>query len=230
VNEKKGRVGWMTYGEGEERTIERDLVRLGLSTDGADAELDAIVRDEILGRAVRIAHRLFRREADGTAIPGWSWGMTFTTREPGDDVSRSRVWKALVAGDHEAAGGQVIGDRLIATYSTFLVRTMYEQHKLDPPLAASDRPFLDGTWRWDDDPGLRKRADEIRCLMDGLASAMGLTTVHEFGHLAGCGHDTEHPTSIMNVVAGAGATWASAVWIPRHQKSLDQTLGVDGRR
>ena len=55
-----------------------------------------------------------------------------------------------------------------------------------------------------------------------------MTLAHEFGHLCGCGHDTEHPTSIMNVVAGAGASWADAVWIPAHQKNLTQTLGIEG--
>jgi hypothetical protein len=228
VETKRGKLGFVTYGEGDTRTIEQDLLELGLSTGGKDEELDQIVRDEILGRAIRIAHQLFRREPDGTAIPGWSWGMTFTTEKPDDDRPRAHTWIAIVAGDHPAAGGQVIGSGLVAVYSTFLKRTMYIQRKLDPPISADDRKLLDGTYRWGDDRGLNFRSNKIRCLMDGLASAMGLTLTHEFGHLAGCGHDTEHPTSIMNVVAGAGASWEEAVWIPSHQRNVTTALGVEG--
>jgi hypothetical protein len=32
----------------------------------------------------------------------------------------------------------------------------------------------------------------------------------------------------MNVVAGAGAPWAEAVWIPAHQKTVTQALGIEG--
>ncbi|MEZ6009866.1 MAG: hypothetical protein R3F05_19200 [Planctomycetota bacterium] len=78
-----------------------------------------------------------------------------------------------------------------------------------------------------DDLTANRRADEIRCLVDGFASAVGLTLAHEYGHCCGCDHDTEHPTSIMNVLAGAGAGWEDAVWIPRHQQRLTQTLGIE---
>ena len=227
VNERRGRIGYLTYGEGDTRTIEADLLELGLSTGGADPELDAFIRDELLARAIRTAHHLFRREADGSEIPGWSWGMSFTT-DPPTDLPRSRTWLAIVAGDHPAAGGQVIGDGMVAVYSTFLKRTMYIQHALDPPVSVADKALLDGSYRWGPDRVRNRRIEEIRCLVDGLSSAMGLTLAHEFGHLCGCGHDTEAPTSIMNVVAGAGAEWAEAVWIPTHQRNVTATLGVEG--
>ena len=221
----KGKLGVLTYGGVDKRTIEDDLLAIGLSTGGRDEELDELVRKELLARAIRIANRLFRREPDGSAIPGWSWGMTFTTVPPSDEIKRSRLWLAIVAGDHEAAGGQAFGN-WVAVYSTFLKRTMYASRKLDPVLSKADRPLLDGTYRWGGDRAANFRADKIRCLMDGFASAMGLTLSHEFGHLCGCGHDTEHPTSIMNVVAGAGASWEDALWIPRHQRHVTTTLGI----
>ncbi len=223
---ERGRIGYLFYGEAAKRTIEADLTLLGLSTAGAAPAIDAFVREEILARAARIAHRLFRREGDGTPIPGWSWGMAITIAEVDGDVPASRVWPALVAGDHPDAGGQAFGT-WVAVYSTFLRRTMYQQHALDPPLSPDDAPLLDGRMRWGEDGGRNRRADEIRCLIDGFASAVGLTLAHEYGHLCGCDHDTEHPTSIMNVVAGAGAGWEDAVWIPRHQQRLTQMLGID---
>lgn len=230
VNEKHGRLGWLTWGEAGTRTIEQDLLALGLSTDGAAPDVDGAVRAEILGRAIRIAHRLFRREADGSPIDGWSWGITFSVDPPPPDLPRSRAWTAIVAGDHPAAGGEVIGSGLVAVYSTFLRRTMYESRRLDPPLSVADRALFDGTYRWGEDKTLNFRANHVRCLLDGFASAVGLTLCHEFGHLCGCGHDTESETSIMNVVAGAGAAWAEATWIPAHQRSVTTTLGLEGVR
>jgi ABC-type branched-subunit amino acid transport system substrate-binding protein len=222
----KGKLAVLTYGSEDKRTIEADLGAIGLSTGGATPALDALVRDEILARAIRIANRLFRREADGTPIAGWSWGMGFTTTPPAEDVKRSRLWLAICAGDHPDAGGQAFGS-WVAVYTSFLKRTMYERRKLDPVLSAADLPLLDGSYRWGSDRASNFRADKIRCLMDGFASAMGLTLSHELGHLCGCGHDTEHPTSIMNVVAGAGASWEEAVWIPRHERKVTTTLGVE---
>lgn len=223
---ERGRVGVLTYGEGETRTIEQDLALLGLSTGGAEPEIDAFILEEILARAARIAHQLFRREADGTPIPGWSWGMAITVGDPGEEVPTNKIWLARVAGDHPDAGGQAFGT-WVAVYSTFLRRTMYQKFALVPPLSEADRPLLDGSTRWGDDLTANRRADEIRCLVDGFASAVGLTLAHEYGHCCGCDHDTEHPTSIMNVVAGAGAGWEDAVWIPRHQQRLTQTLGIE---
>ncbi|MDJ0975990.1 MAG: ABC transporter substrate-binding protein [Planctomycetota bacterium] len=230
VNERRGKIGYVTYGDGKTRTIEQDMLEIGLSTGGKHPELDAFVRGEILARAIRIAHRLFRREADGTPIPGHSWGMSFTTTKPDDDVPRSKVWLAIVAGDDEAAGGRVIGSGMVAVYSTFLKRTMYITRKLEPPISDADKHLILGDYRWGMDRANNRRADEIRCLIDGFASAVGLTLSHEFGHLCGCGHDTEHPTSIMNVVAGAGASWEEAVWIPSHQRNVTTALGIEGLR
>ncbi|MDA1194347.1 MAG: ABC transporter substrate-binding protein [Planctomycetota bacterium] len=223
---ERGRLTYLTWGSEEQRTIERDLLEIGLSTGGKDEALDALVRAEVMGRAIRIANRLFRREADGTSLAGWSWGLAFTTEPPGDDVKKSDLWLAVCAGDDEAAGGRAFGT-WVAVYTSFLKRTMYLARKLDPPLTVADRRLVDGTYGWGEDRAANFRADKIRCLMDGFASAMGLTLSHELGHLCGCGHDTEHPTSIMNVVAGAGASWEDAVWIPKHEKLVGGALGLE---
>ncbi len=225
---ERGKIGYLTYGEGEKRTIEKDLFELGLSTNGKHKDIDAFVRKEVLARAIRIAHQLFRREPDGTPIPGWSWGISLTATQPPKDTPQSKIWLAIIAGDHENAGGQAFGT-WVSVYSTFLKRTMYISRALKPPLSKSDLELINGTYRWGEHRGKNARADKIRCLIDGFASAVGLTLAHEYGHLCGCGHDTEHPTSIMNVVAGAGASWEEAVWIPRHQRLVAKTLGIESQ-
>ena len=153
--------------------------------------------------------------------------MSLTATRPSTDTPRNKVWLAICAGDDDAAGGRVLGDGLVAVYTTFLKRTMYITRKLRPAISAKDKPLLDGSYPWGTDRANNRRADEIRCLIDGFASAMGLTLSHEFGHLCGCGHDEEHPTSIMNVVAGAGASWEDAVWIPAHERLVTRTLGIE---
>lgn len=34
----------------------------------------------------------------------------------------------------------------------------------------------------------------------------------------------------MNVVAGAGASWEEAVWIPKHQRMVTTALAIEGLR
>src|SRR5262249_36497800 len=116
----RGRLGWLTGGEKPVRTIEEALRGLNLAVgEPYDPEMDGLVKEEILARAIRIAYRLFRREADGTPIPGWSWGMTFTTAKPAE-ITPSTVWVATVAGDDPAAGGRVTGANTVAVFSTYL--------------------------------------------------------------------------------------------------------------
>lgn len=226
-NEAKGRIGYLYWGDEGTRTIEQDLLELGLSTGGKDPEIDAFVREEILARAMRIAHQLFRREPDGTPIPGHSWGMSLTTERPSTDTPRNKVWLAICAGDDKEAGGRVLGDGLVAVYTTFLKRTMYITRKLRPAISSADKPLLDGSYPWGTDRANNHRVDKIRCLIDGFASAVGLTLAHEYGHLCSCQHDQEHPSSIMNVVAGAGKSWEVAVWIPAHERLVTRTLGIE---
>ena len=223
---ERGKIGYLHFSEGEKRTIQDDLAACGLHTKGKAPEVDKIIEDELLARAMRVAHQLFRREPDGSPIPGWSWGMALTAKPPGDDISRGRIWPAVIAGDDPGAGGRAFGS-WVQVYTTFLKRTMYEQHALETPVSAADLELLDGTYRWGEDKNRNRRLDDIRCLIDGFASAVGLTLAHEYGHCCGCGHDTEHPTSIMNVVAGAGKSWEAAVWIPSHQRKVTNTLGFD---
>jgi hypothetical protein len=226
------RFGWepdtqyvhVTFGEGVKRTIEKDLELLGLATGGYEADLEKRILDDLLGRAVSKLNQLFLRNPDGSSIPGVSFAISFGADAPDKRIKASKVWTMLIAGDDEVAGGRASGSTAWV-FSTFLRRTMYQERALTPALAATDRPYLVGTYRWGTAVERNVRDGELRALVDGYSQAMALTGAHELGHLAGCGHDTESPRSIMNVAEGAGLEFAWAEWVESHVKLLDGRLG-----
>jgi ABC-type branched-subunit amino acid transport system substrate-binding protein len=214
----------LTWGEGEAATIDEDLKAIGLSSRGYQADMDAWVKDEILSRAMSRIHRLYWRNADGTPIPGVSFDVTVGTELP-EGAKSHKVWRVTIAGDHPEAGGQAFPPNRAVTYSTFIRRTMYEQHALEPALHRPDYPFFTGRYEWGTSLEQNLRHDRIRSLIDGFAGAIAMTTVHECGHLGGCGHDTTSPRSIMNVAEGGGLEPSWAEWIPAHVRTLELRLG-----
>ena len=98
----------------------------------------------------------------------------------------------------------------MAIYPTFLVRTMYAAHKLDPPLTVADKPFLLARHRWGED----KLADPS----GGRRTAEAIPGAR-FVLIEGMGHDyppaywdqivalvTEHAPAPLAVVEGTEAT------------------------
>lgn len=212
-----------TWLEGAARTIEKDLAALGLHTGGYEGEFEQRILDDLMGRFLSRMNRLFLRNPDGTAVPGVSWKISFTTEPPGKDVKGVKL-KAVLAGDHPDTGGIAAG--VTATiFTTFIQRTIYLPQALKPVVAASDRPYLSGAYRWGTSVPQNLRCDAVRALVDGYSQGLSLTGSHEVGHLLGPNHDTESPRSIMNVVEAVGLDFDWAEWIPAHQKMLDTRLG-----
>jgi hypothetical protein len=234
------RYGWepgshyvqVTFGEGAARTIEQDLEALGLhsgvrrqgAASGGQGELEERLLDDLLGRSIARLNRLFLRDPDGTAVPGLSFNVSFGAGPPPKDVRSSRRWYVVVAGDDPVAGGRASGDKALV-FPTFLVRTIYMQHRLAVPLGPTDLPYFKGQYRWHTSLEENLRGDTVRSLLDGFTQGIGLTGAHELGHLAGCQHDTETPRSIMNVVDAVGLDFEWAEWIPSHLKALETRLG-----
>jgi len=215
---------WVRFTEEEKRTIEADLFAIGLNTKGYEEDLEARLLDDLLGRVISKMNRLFLRNPDGRAIPGVSYNISFSPNPPPDGVRGGKKWDVLIGGDDPVAGGRASGSTA-KVFSTFIRRTMYVQHKLDPPMSADDRKHMAGGYEWDTSADENIRNGLVRSLVGGFTQAMGLTGAHELGHLAGCGHDTEWGRSIMNVASGAGLDFEWADWIPAHSKVLEKRLG-----
>jgi hypothetical protein len=212
-----------SWGEGVVRTIEKDLKALGLATGGYESELESRILDDLMGRFLSRMNRLYRRNLDGSAIPGVSYKISFTTSPPPKDAKGVK-FKAFLAGDNPDTGGMASGVTA-NIFTTFIQRTIYLPRALAPPIAATDRPYLAGSYRWGTSVAENLRCDAVRALVDGYSQGLSLTGAHEVGHLCGLGHDTETPRSIMNVVDAAQLDFDWAEWIPSNQKTLDSFLG-----
>jgi hypothetical protein len=136
-------------------------------------------------------------------------------------------WTTVIAGEDPDAGGRAFpGEARCEVYASMLKRTIFLAHRLEPRLAQEDRQYLNGTYlRGEPYRLMHLRADAIRALVDGYAGSFALTGAHEIGHLAGLGHDTSDPRSIMNVEEGVGLKETQAFFIPSHQEVLTRVLG-----
>ena len=178
-----------------------------------------------MARAIGKLNRLFLKNEDGTAIPGVSFGISFTATKP-EKLKTHEYWTALVAGDDPDAGGRAWpGNGYCEIYATFLRRTIFLKNALDPPMSQEDKKYVDGTYVRGMYRLQHLRADQIRCLVDGYAGSFALTGAHEIGHLAGLQHDVSDPRSIMNVAEGAGLRETQACFIPAHAEILERLLG-----
>jgi hypothetical protein len=187
--------------------------------------MDQWVLDELMVRTLGKINRLFLKNDDGTFIPGVSFGISFTTEKPAK-LKPHEFWTGVIAGDHPDAGGVAYpGEARVEICCTFMMRTIFKPNALVPPLSEEDRRFFDGRYKWGSNAADNLRWKQIRALIDAYAGSFGLTGAHEFGHVAGLGHDTTDPRSIMNVVEGGGLRETSAFFIPQHVEVLEKVLG-----
>lgn len=214
---------WMHWGKPEERTIEKDLAALGLDPGAYEAGFRDKIVDDLMGRTISRLHRLFFRNADGSAIPGVSFNISFgTEKEPKGLKSGSR-FEMVLRGDDPVAGGRAHGTSC-EVFTTFIRRTLYADKALKPAIRADDHRFVNGAYKWATSLEENLRGDLIRSLQDGFTQGFALTGAHEAGHMFGCGHDTVTPRSIMNVAEAVGLDFEWAEWVPEHLKILTNRL------
>ena len=220
----EGIAGVRHGGDKSTATIDDDLKRLGLHSGGYEGAMDEWVKEELLARCLAYLNKMYWRNADGTPIPGVSFDITFCLKPP-EGLKQHKVWIVTIAGDDPEAGGRAFPPNRAFTFSTFLERTMYRQHAMDPKLATPDVKYFIGRYEWGSSKEGNIRHDAIRSLVNGFAGAMALTTAHECGHLGGLGHDTVTKRSIMNVVDAKGLDPESGEWIPEHIAQLERSIG-----
>lgn len=209
-------------------TAAADLKLLGLAT-GTDALVDHLVREEIMARVMAIASTKFGRLEDGTGIVGKSLRIAFAMHMAPKEREKKklRLWPARFGGDHADAGGEAFGT-FCRVYTMFIRRTIFQPHALQPPLAADDLAYLDGTYAFGSNLEQDKRSELIRALVNSYAGSMALTLAHEVGHLAGLGHVTDDPVEIMNVNEGDGLDYREARFGQPSLESMRSRYGLVG--
>jgi hypothetical protein len=224
VPKEKTQLAHFHYGKGERRTIEMDLEKLKLSTQGRLPVIDHLVREKLMARVLSVTGEKYGLEMDGTPKPGVSFAISLASRLPAK-LPTKRVWPSEVAGDDPEAGGRAYGS-YCEIYSTFIRRTIFEQRELlERPVDAADLCTLTGIL---EEPGpyvTGTRRDVLYRLVEGFAGSMGLTAAHEIGHLAGLGHDEDDPCGIMNVKEGGGISHHDGHFTPNNEAALEKTLG-----
>lgn len=215
-----------TFGGPDVRTIEKDLKAFGLCTGGKLPAVDHLVREKLMTRLMSVTAEKFLLNEDGGPVPGRSLDVSLVYDWDGSMERRAkRVWPVFVAKDDAEAGGRAFGDHCYV-YSTFIQRTIFSERSLvEGPIGFGDLVTLTGIGRDREKEYIfGTREDNLYRLVEAYAGAMALTAAHEVGHLAGLGHDTESPTSIMNVEEGAGIHHSEGKFTPRHLEQLSDSL------
>lgn len=89
------KVVWVTFGDEKSRpprTIEKELALLHLGTRGYEGNLDEVVREELMARALGKFNKLFLKNEDGTFIPGVSYAISFTATKP-EGMKAPELWR-----------------------------------------------------------------------------------------------------------------------------------------
>ena len=126
--------------------------------------------------------------------------------------------------DDASAGGWTVAAPC-EIYTSFIRRTIFDKHKLVPPIGPEDQEYLDGSYVFGKDRKKNRRSELIRALINGYAGSMALTTAHEVGHLCGLGHVTGNKTAIMDAAEGAGVHHDEAEFCADHVAKLTKRLG-----
>jgi hypothetical protein len=211
------------------RTVDADLATIGIAQAAGPAYDLAL--EQILARTCGKLSRVWSKNYDGTRRPALSFKIAFV---PETANVAPPNWEAVIAGDGPDGlhGGQNFPKiHRAQALSTFLIRNaklLHDAH-LDPPLAASDLTYLDGSYAWNTSAEGNQRSDKIRALLDGVASTYCMKLSKGIGGLAGL--DVDHsgePRSIMVAKGGEGVSDEFAYFPPAFAKVLERTLGRVG--
>ena len=183
-----------------------DMRRRGLLSGDAATDQAMLLRLQSL--VLQRVNELYRRGQRGEARAGQSWKISFTVQRPQADprvfpgVSQPRVGvdysRMEVGGEGGGTHGRVPRndhgnrtkeDNSGSRWGVFSGSIRGSDSTLDPPLRASDRGYVDGSYHLGaGDAAADRRFLRVQEVSADWATALASTTAHEVGHSVGCPH------------------------------------------
>ncbi len=217
-----------------------DMRRRGLLS--GDAATDAAMTLRLQGLILQHVNEKYGRTRLGGAVPGQSWRISFTARPPRADpqvfpgVSAPQVgvhYSRMEVGGRDGgthgrvprndAGNREREDNSGPTWGVFSGSIEGSDSRLDPPLAAADLPYVDGTYLLGDgDAAQDRRFQRVQEVSADWAYAVASTLAHEVGHSVGTPHTGR---TVWGRVVRAGP-WLSLM---RHKKNASILSARDTR-
>lgn len=212
-----------------------DLRAHGMRSDdpGTDALLEARVIDAVLSWT----SRMYERGPDGASLPR-GFRISFTRNDP-PGTAGSRYSREAVGGRHQDGPGTLgvswldYGNRRKEDNATagqlgiFSASINGRVSTLSPALQASDRRYLDGSYRLGDGSSSDdRRFQRVREAAADWGHALAVVVAHEVGHSVGLDHDEADADSIMHPTL---SRWMlsdpATAFSPASAAELERSLG-----
>ncbi|MDC3379027.1 pre-peptidase C-terminal domain-containing protein [Planctomycetota bacterium] len=193
-----------------------------------DADTDRLARDRLIYLVLGHASEKYNREADGQPTPG-AWRISFVSDDPPGRPGRSYSREVVGGRDNDSRSTLGVsyldpGNRRMEDNGRLGELGIYSEvifgrnSVLSPALRASDRRYLDGTYRLGDG-GDDRRFRQVLDVIDDWAHALACIVSHEVGHSVGLNHDESDTLGIMQAQVGR--------WLLSNRRAHFSTVSAD---